>query len=1840
MIKKKFGFALHFLAVILALIGIISFCKEIRPIKSMAEESSYEEELKYPITETDVHNDMNVSNYSMEYGKTVDINDDQANDISYTVHGDDAITNFIPRDLFKTVGQTFYVGKEYGFLVDTIDLKDGNGVSPRFGVKHSVVMLFNITNHDELIDTFTHFQSTIEVVFEGQFCYLPWGKETTWIDTVTHYSNYDDSAKYQDVQLISTNDYDENLRFAEDCPGQSDYVIAVPTIVRDLSFPTVAGDVCFRQCNKYYLQAPICNVNLYNEYHKNPGDSNYSAIDDEGMYFTQMDISYKGQYVEEKNWDLKALGKLGGECLLALGQKAVEKVLDESNLGTLFNASTAVLDKSKAFYELTDKLQSAAGYEKIQGDENALTYHPFYDSKALQLEYYGALQKEALFIASEYTDGKKMLLGAGNFMMADFSIHIPDEFWETRYRLTWGLQAIHFTRDPYEKDEVITAENPGHSATMKVDEHKETVDALSEGKNSGYLLCEETRQPFTFMPARNGNYVIKTSCNAKNGNKIANDKKIIVKDEEETIIGSNEKSQELHLDGLDVNKRYIFEVQCFDESETVGEYEISIEFSPEKAVMGVNTRNVRAFENEYFSFTPNESGIYSLKLNAPNQNIILRVDNVEEGTTEKTENGNKTLFLHLSKGKEYYIILTNNTNRDESIDLVLNKGESISEGTTIPTATIGSSAIYTFLPTHNGDYKFSYTSTNIVDFSIRNSNFVKLYSSNIGKKGEYTKYYEDGKAYYIEVNGYVDNTQISLSMDFSPLLTEGRSIEVGNISDYNIVKFTPHVSGTYNPTIANDNALVKIYNAGGTDVTNQKLTKGSVYYIVISNATHNTGRLEITLSCDRLYNNVQYTVKSGSNSVAFIAPITGTYSFSGLNAYMVFGSDYGQLYNQDSDKINLEENETYYVEFSNSDAENYVMIKFDPVDLPESGNIILNSTSYFEINVPTATQYSFSARSFTEKNILLQLYNADLAEIDSADNSIILDLSVGKYYLKVNVENIDTMLTVLNENQLNSTGVITYTEGTKVNRNIAENGCLIFKYDYTKKENRVTYYLKLNQTLGENISVKAYYYDKSGNIVSVDMIKTGRTGVYFCDFYKEIKTYYIEVQSEKYKNLEFDLYVPANIASVSINNYKISDYINNLRLGIGEGYSFNVICNDTATYGTKMNLKLYSDYTINVTYSSTGKTLTVPNDKRLFGAILELSFETLDGNDYRMYQFQIVSPYTVETKIANDQVEVTFKDVFGKDVSNNGIYSDINYYYYLNGTRYSIEGSGIQCDLVSIPHFQQAMTIDIVVDYQNSQLDNYTTNLSYSVNNVYGLSQNPSSSGVNKWVINAQNDKTSINSTLAIPSNIKTVNILGKAGTTYLGFNILINSRKLPLTVNLNNFNFSTSNSCAIYASSTSEIILNIYGSCAIATTAEDKDCINVYNLTISGGTLRVTGSNCKTTTTTVTAGKGIYVTNKLTINNCNLTVNGGNGVVSSNISNGYAGANGGVAVYVSSLVVRSSTLTFTGGNGCNGHNGSIGLSGSVGTSSSTSGKAGSNGGAGGNGGNGGRALYVSTIQTWSNNRATLTGGNGGNGGSGGNGGNGGNGINSGNGGNGGNGGTSGDAGSAGSACNLSISYSNVTLKNGTAGQGGNGGNGGNGGAGGTSAEAWKSGVGGRGGNGGYGYNKGGVGGRGGDGGRGAAGGNGGNGGNGYTGGIGGNGGNGGNGHDDTSVSGGCDHGGNGGNGGRGGKSSSTGKYERPGNGGNGGKGGDPGSNGKGFNGGTGGKGYIGGNGGDGSQGAPLNDGGDGGNGGDGYGGSAGVGGTRGERGSWPARAGDDGKPGNEYSDYQDYTPN
>ena len=668
------------------------------------------------------------------------------------------------------------------------------------------------------------------------------------------------------------------------------------------------SEVSGETSKRFYLSDVQFFTNVKNEHDLNEGDIGYDKEKDNGVIIQQTRLNYNGLYDIGTGFTIKPALEKGIDIILGCVFDQLPGLNLAYKIATEAESWVSILDES-----LYDKTKYVSNGNEANINTN-LTREQQKLSEGGYVRYVSVRPKESGLLindaAEEITVVADGTTEANIVSGVSYYLYVDDIYED--YVITNSGKRIVLDESVKDNTDLAEEDLPIMTCTETVGFQQE--DILKEGENEGYLLRDNSEQVFRFTPARNGNYKISTSCNDQSGNKITNDKKIVVKNDKNETIGSNEKSQELYLKNLEANKEYIFDVQFFDrsaDSNVTGRYNIIAEFSPQKAEVGDgNTRDIRAFENEYFSFEPDETGIYTLNLQTLNRNIIIRVDSLENGATEKTGNGDKTLSLYLSKDKEYYFVFTNNTDNAESIRLILNKGEEISEGETIPNVTIGNGTIYTFSPTHNGDYKFSYSSTDIVDFNIRNDNFVKLYSSNIGEQGSYTEYYEAGKVYYIEVNGYVDNTQVSVSMSFSPLVTEGRSIAVSNISDYNIVKFVPHVSGQYTPTIAGDDALVRIYNAGGTDVTNQKLTKGNAYYIVIRNAAHDMGRLEITLSCDRLYNNVQYSVKSGSNSVAFIAPITGTYSFSGLTAYMVFGSDYSELYDQNSNKINLVANET------------------------------------------------------------------------------------------------------------------------------------------------------------------------------------------------------------------------------------------------------------------------------------------------------------------------------------------------------------------------------------------------------------------------------------------------------------------------------------------------------------------------------------------------------------------------------------------------------------------------------------------------------------------------------------------------------------------------------------------------------------------------------------------------------------------------------------------------------------------------------------------------------------------------------------------------------------------
>ncbi|MFQ9737550.1 MAG: hypothetical protein ACLR06_07380 [Christensenellaceae bacterium] len=63
--------------------------------------------------------------------------------------------------------------------------------------------------------------------------------------------------------------------------------------------------------------------------------------------------------------------------------------------------------------------------------------------------------------------------------------------------------------------------------------------------------------------------------------------------------------------------------------------------------------------------------------------------------------------------------------------------------------------------------------------------------------------------------------------------------------------------------------------------------------------------LEITLNCDRLQNNIFYTVKSGINTVAFIAPESGIYQLEGIILFTVENANGNKVFDNNSKRINL-----------------------------------------------------------------------------------------------------------------------------------------------------------------------------------------------------------------------------------------------------------------------------------------------------------------------------------------------------------------------------------------------------------------------------------------------------------------------------------------------------------------------------------------------------------------------------------------------------------------------------------------------------------------------------------------------------------------------------------------------------------------------------------------------------------------------------------------------------------------------------------------------------------------------------------------------------------------------
>ena len=119
-------------------------------------------------TDNKEKNGVDLLEYPSYYGAgTTFVSEITSEERKFYMHfgGDDKIVDFVPRELFTEVGKTFYIGKEYGFIVDTFEVEYSDAL-------HSIVMLFLVDVDDNIIETKNHIKVKVQSVFQGEFCYF------------------------------------------------------------------------------------------------------------------------------------------------------------------------------------------------------------------------------------------------------------------------------------------------------------------------------------------------------------------------------------------------------------------------------------------------------------------------------------------------------------------------------------------------------------------------------------------------------------------------------------------------------------------------------------------------------------------------------------------------------------------------------------------------------------------------------------------------------------------------------------------------------------------------------------------------------------------------------------------------------------------------------------------------------------------------------------------------------------------------------------------------------------------------------------------------------------------------------------------------------------------------------------------------------------------------------------------------------------------------------------------------------------------------------------------------------------------------------------------------------------------------------------------------------------------------------------------------------------------------------------------------------------------------------------------------------------------------------------
>ncbi len=389
--------------------------------------------------------------------------------VSVFVYGDDNIVNFIPRVLFTTPCEKYFMGKEYGFYIKTESTEDEKQIT-------STVILFDVSREDDFENDYTC-SIKVSPIVTMHYAYVT--SETR------NFLFKDMKGEYSQHKCIAF-EFDGTLSDAV-IPLAESYTVLEP-FVGDTKYILNYNDDDI-QVSDISFGASLYNVNSLNY-----GDTGYSVYNDYGYFFIGNEYEFEAKKIKKEDY-MKGI--------LTLGKAIFNSIIGmDDTLGDCISA----IDDAITICDTLSGVLSDMTYNVTNKNMYYPTIHN-YNTRETQVSHYGNLLR-ASAIAINSPEDDKLIFQINDYAKGTYVVSHTDkpdggvEYSRLEANIAMKIKSKNGEEKAFVSDKILfDISQP----------EKQNNGAISK---SNYYMLPQSEMLFSVTPEYYGEYVLDVANNA------------------------------------------------------------------------------------------------------------------------------------------------------------------------------------------------------------------------------------------------------------------------------------------------------------------------------------------------------------------------------------------------------------------------------------------------------------------------------------------------------------------------------------------------------------------------------------------------------------------------------------------------------------------------------------------------------------------------------------------------------------------------------------------------------------------------------------------------------------------------------------------------------------------------------------------------------------------------------------------------------------------------------------------------------------------------------------------------------------------------------------------------------------------------------------------------------------------------------------------------------------------------------------------------------------------------------------------------------------------------------